>query len=103
MKARTRTDISSNIPDAPLNVIREDPKGRRILYVGTDLGVYVSVDRGGLWHALAGDLPTTFVHDIAIHPRDSVMVIATHGRGMWALDVAPIRFAAFFGPADLVK
>jgi photosystem II stability/assembly factor-like uncharacterized protein len=99
----TWTDISANIPDAPVNVIREDPKGRKILYVGTDLGMYVSVDGGGSWHSLAGNLPTTFVHDIAIHPRDSVAVIATHGRGMWALDVAAIRFAAFFGPAELVK
>ena len=40
---------------------------------------------------LAAGLPTTFVHDLIVHPRDDVLVIATHGRGMWALDVRTIQ------------
>ncbi len=84
-------DISGNIPCGPVNVVREDPKNPDVLYVGTDLGVYVTVDGGRRWEALCGDLPTTFVHDLAVHPRDDVLVAATHGRGMYALDVRPIQ------------
>jgi len=87
----TWRDISAGIPGSPVNVVREDPENPDILYVGTDLGVYVTTDGAASWDVLAAGLPSTFVHDLVIHPRDDVMVIATHGRGMWALDVRPIR------------
>ena len=93
---KTWRDITGNIPCGPINVVREDPANRNILYVGTDLGVYVSINGGKSWHVLANDLPTTFVHDLVIHPRDDIMVIATHGRGMWAMDVRPIRGLVHF-------
>ncbi len=86
----TWNDISGNMPLGPVNVIREDPKNPNILYVGTDVGVYISKDQGQSWEVL-GDLPSTYVHDIAIHPRDNIMVIATHGRGMFALDLDKIN------------
>ncbi|MCF8225255.1 MAG: hypothetical protein K9J30_05210 [Bacteroidales bacterium] len=78
-------DISSNIPVGPINVIREDPVNKKILYAGTDVGVYVSLNRGESWQVL-GDLPCTYVHDLKIHPRDNMIIIATHGRGMFVLD-----------------
>ena len=78
-------DISGNIPVGPVNVIREDPIDPEILYVGTDIGVYVTKDGGETWEVL-GDLPSTYVHDLVIHPRDNMIVIATHGRGIWVLD-----------------
>ncbi len=87
----TWQSITANIPIGPINVVREDPKNEKVLYVGTDCGVYVTVDGAETWHALPGDLPTTFVHDLIIHPRDDIMVAATHGRGMYALDVRPIQ------------
>jgi photosystem II stability/assembly factor-like uncharacterized protein len=87
---QTWNDISANIPLGPVNVIREDPKNRNILYVGTDIGVYISKDRGESWEVL-GNLPSTYVHDIAVHPRDNIMVIATHGRGMFALDLNAVN------------
>ena len=62
-----------------------------MLYVGTDLGVYVSVDGGEKWQVLSNGLPSTFVSDLIIHPRDEVMVISTHGRGIFVLDVRPIQ------------
>lgn len=83
---RSWMDISRGLPLGPVNVIREDPVDRNILYVGTDLGVYVSRDRGKSWQVLGGNLPSVYVHDLIIHPRDNVIVIATHGRGMWLLD-----------------
>lgn len=95
-------DITANIPCGPINVVREDPHYPSILYVGTDLGVYVSINGGRHWHVLANNLPTTFVHDLIIHPRDDIMVIATHGRGMWAMDVRPIHAVVkfLFGDAE---
>lgn len=88
---RTWIDISRGLPLGPVNVIREDPVDRNILYVGTDLGVYVSKDRGQSWQVLGGNLPSVYVHDLIIHPRDNVLVIATHGRGMWVLDADPVN------------
>jgi len=85
-------DISSNIPVGPVNVIREDPKNSNILYLGTDLGVYVSMNGGDRWEVL-GDLPCTYVHDLAIHPRDNMIIVATHGRGMYVLDANPVNIA----------
>jgi photosystem II stability/assembly factor-like uncharacterized protein len=79
-------DISKGIPLGPVNVIREHPRNKNVLFVGTDTGVYVSVDAGATWNVLGGNLPSTYVHDLVIHPRENIIVIATHGRGMWALD-----------------
>jgi photosystem II stability/assembly factor-like uncharacterized protein len=87
----TWVDISGNIPLGPVNVIKEDPVNKNILYVGTDIGVYVTTDGGKTWNILGGNLPSTFVHDLIIHPRDNIIVIATHGRGMWAMDANPIN------------
>jgi hypothetical protein len=88
---KTWADISKGIPFGPVNVIREDPDKGDILYVGTDGGVFVTTDRGKTWEALGTGLPTVYVHDLIVHPRDNVVVIATHGRGMWALDANPIN------------
>lgn len=85
------SSIVGNIPLGPVNVIKEDPHNPNVLYVGTDVGVYVTVDGGTSWHTLVEDLPSTFVADIVIHPRDDIMVAATHGRGMYAMDVRPIQ------------
>jgi photosystem II stability/assembly factor-like uncharacterized protein len=88
---KTWINISGNIPLGPVNVIREDPVDRNILYVGTDIGVYVTTDGGKTWNILGGDLPSTFVCDLIIHPRDNIIVAATHGRGMWAMDADPVN------------
>lgn len=79
-------DISGNIPGGPVNVIREDPGNPDILYLGTDLGVYVTGNRGKNWQVLGRGLPVTFVHDLAVHLRDDKLVIATHGRGVFVID-----------------
>ncbi len=81
------TSITANLPTGPVNVIKEDPVNPNVLYVGTDIGAYVSTTGGARWETLGGGLPSTFVHDIVVHPRENILVAATHGRGMWALDV----------------
>ena len=88
---KTWIDIAKGIPLGPVNVIREDPVDSNILYVGTDGGVFVTTDRGKTWQTLGAGLPMVYVHDLIIHPRDNIIVIATHGRGMWALDANPIN------------
>lgn len=87
----TWKDISGNIPMGTVNVIREDPKKDNLLYVGTDAGVYISKDDGAKWEVLGGNLPSSYVHDLVVHPRDNIIVIATHGRGMYAMDANSIN------------
>jgi photosystem II stability/assembly factor-like uncharacterized protein len=86
----TWQDISGNIPIGPVNVIREDPVNKDILYAGTDGGVFVTKDGGKKWEVL-GTLPYSYVHDLAVHPRDNMIIIATHGRGLWVMDANPIN------------
>ena len=87
-------DISSNIPMAPVNVIREDHRDEDILYAGTDMGVYISTDRGASWQVLGSGLPSTFVHDLKLHPRDNILVAATHGRGMFKIDLKSLTVSS---------
>jgi len=87
---QTWQDISHNIPLGPVNVIREDPANPGQLYVGTDIGVYISKNGGEKWSVL-GNLPSTYVHDLVIHPRDNMIVIATQGRGMFTLDANALK------------
>lgn len=89
----TWKDISGNITMGPVNVIREDPVNPDILYVGTDSGVYVSRD-GGKTYSVLGDLPSTYVQDLVVHPRDNMIVIATHGRGVWVMDANRVNGGA---------
>lgn len=94
---RRWTDISTGLPDEPVNVIKEDPVHPDVIYVGTDRGVYVSLDRGGSWHALQGGLPNVPVHDLVVHPRDRELVVGTHGRSVWIVDVLPLQEIAEAG------
>ncbi|KAA9034444.1 hypothetical protein FW778_22450 [Ginsengibacter hankyongi] len=86
----TWQDISGNIPIGGVNVIREDPANKDILYAGTDGGVFVTKDGGKKWEVL-GNLPFSYVLDLAIHPRDNMIIISTHGRGIWVMDANPVN------------
>jgi photosystem II stability/assembly factor-like uncharacterized protein len=87
----TFTSIVNNLPTGSVNTVREDPTDPNVLYVGTDFGVFVSADGGRRWQVLGGNLPSVQVSDLQYHQRDQVIVIATYGRGMWALDATTIR------------
>ncbi len=84
----TWTNITGNLPDqAYVWVVREDPKNPRILYAGTELGLFVTFDRGEEWLKLhLANLPVVAIHDILIHPRDNDLILGTHGRSIWILD-----------------
>ena len=75
------------------HVVREDPVKRGLLYVGTELGLWISNDDGGTWAQFTGgDFPAVAVRDIAIQARDHDLVLATHGRGIWIIDdLTPLR------------
>src|SRR4051812_1225237 len=88
---KTFTSIVNNIPAGSVNVVREDPTDPDILYAGTDFGPLVSVDGGRRWQVLGSELPSIQVADLQYQPRDHIVVIATYGRGMWALDAARLH------------
>lgn len=88
---KTWISIGGNLPAESINVIREDPAVPGLLYVGTDLGVYVSLDRGQKWHSLCNHLPTTPAYDLFVHSRDHELICGTHGRSVFVLDVKPIQ------------
>ena len=82
----TFTSIAGDIPAGSVNVIREDSTDANTVYVGTDFGAFVSVDAGRHWQVLGGNLPSVQVSDLQYNARDRLVVIATYGRGMWAMD-----------------
>jgi photosystem II stability/assembly factor-like uncharacterized protein len=88
---RTWTKIVDGIPrDAYVHVVREDSTKRGLLYAGTQHGVYVSYDDGASWQSLALNMPDVPVADLIVQGNE--LIIATHGRGFWALDnIAPLR------------
>lgn len=75
--------IGTDLPLEPLNVVKEDPANPDILYVGSDHGLYVSLDRGKSFMLMNNGLPAVPVHDLVVHPRDKEIVVGTHGRSMY--------------------
>jgi hypothetical protein len=84
--------LASNLPnDAPVYVVRESSKNPDLLFVGTENGLFVSLDGGAAWHRFGKGLPSVAVHDLLIHPRDRELVIGTHGRSIYVVDIAPLE------------
>jgi len=84
------TIVNGIAPRDFARAIREDPARPKLLYLGTEHGIYVSFDDGGAWQSLRQNLPDTPVHDIKVEARD--LLIATHGRGFYAMDdISPLR------------
>jgi hypothetical protein len=75
------------------HVIKEDLVNKDLLFLGTEFGLWVSLDGGARWARYkGGDMPAVAVRDLAIHPRDNDLIIATHGRGIWIIDdITPLR------------
>ncbi|MGH9802242.1 MAG: VPS10 domain-containing protein, partial [Blastocatellia bacterium] len=87
----TWTAINNNLPQRPINVLWEDNVNPDLLFVGNDMGVYVSLDGGQRWAALKGNMPLVVVHDLIVHPREGDLVVGTYGRGIWVTDITPLR------------
>ncbi len=83
------TQIGTGLPKEPVNVIKEDPANENILYVGTDHGAYLSIDRGKTFMAFPG-IPAVSVHDLVVHPRDKDLIFGTHGRSIYLAELEPV-------------
>jgi photosystem II stability/assembly factor-like uncharacterized protein len=83
--------IASNIPAGSVNALAEDPRNPAVLYLGTDFGAFVSTNSGLEWHVLGSGLPTVQVADLTFDSRGNIVVIATYGRGMFAIDAMTVR------------
>jgi photosystem II stability/assembly factor-like uncharacterized protein len=87
---KTWTRLSAGLPpQAFVWVVRQDPRNPRLLWAGTELGLYASYDDGKLWRRLhLKNLPIVAVHDILVHPRENDLILGTHGRALWVFDDA---------------
>ena len=90
---QTFRSIAGDLPAyGNVQVVREDPKNKDLLYVGTEFGLFISLDGGKHWHEVHEHYPTVRTDDILIHPRDSDLIVATHGRSIWiADDITPLQ------------
>ncbi|MGD0484851.1 MAG: glycoside hydrolase [Gemmatimonadales bacterium] len=96
----TWTEIVAGIPENEVvDVVREDPARKGLLFAGTERSVYVSFDDGNYWQPLRLNLPGSSVRDLWIHEQD--LIAGTHGRGAWVLDdITPLRQAAEAAAAE---
>ncbi len=88
---QTWTRIAEDLPKEPVNVIVEDDRNPKLLYVGTDGGTYLTVDRGRTFMPLMKDTPPVPVHDLKLQRRERDLVIGTHGRSLYIADVGLIQ------------
>ena len=90
--------ITAGLPDGfVVNVVREDPRKRGLLFAGTEQAVFFSSDDGDHWAPLRNNMPATSIRDLAI--KDDDLIAATHGRGFWILDgFSPLREPPPAGP-----
>jgi photosystem II stability/assembly factor-like uncharacterized protein len=87
----TWTSLGGGLPAGPVNVIWEDAKNPDLLFLGSDAGVFVSIDRGTRWVKMTGNMPAVPVHDLVVQPRDRDLVLGTYGRGLWITNIAPLE------------
>ncbi len=94
----TWTPIGKNLPNEAVNVILEDAENERLLFVGTDHGLYVSMDRGDKFVAMHGGLPAVAVHALAIQEEAEDLIVGTHGRSLYKANIGLLRTAAVDKP-----
>jgi hypothetical protein len=82
------TAAGNGIPDTPTNAFAIDPANTQILYAGTDIGVFRSTNGGTSWEPFSDGLPRIAVFGMEIHPIHRVLRIATHGRGIWEMNLS---------------
>ena len=88
----TWSSITNDAVKGFARVIREDLVNPNLLFLGTEFGLFLTVDGGKHWAQFTGNLPNVPVYDLAIHPREGDLIIATHGRGIMIIDdISPLR------------
>ncbi|MEN8186591.1 MAG: glycosyl hydrolase [Bacteroidota bacterium] len=88
---KTWKSINGDLPDFPVNVIKEDPSDENILYLGNDNSAYVSFNRGESWEVLESGIPKVAVHDLVIQKEANDLVIGTHGRSIYKTNIDAIQ------------
>ena len=84
--------ITSGLAGEVVRTLTEDTRNPDVLYVGTETGIFLTLDRGKSWKRLKANFPTVRVDELTIHPRDNALLVATHGRALWILDhLEPIQ------------
>lgn len=81
---KTWKEIVKGLPNDPINVVKEDPQHKGLLFAGSETAVYVSFDEGENWQSLRMNMPATSIRDLVI--KDDDLAVATHGRSFWILD-----------------
>jgi len=88
----TWTSVAGNLPEGTVYAVIEDRKNPNLLFVGTEMGVHATLDGGKAWAAVGSNLPPyALVHDLLIHPRENDLIAATHGRGLFIVDITPLQ------------
>jgi photosystem II stability/assembly factor-like uncharacterized protein len=88
----TFRSLNANLKGEAVKTLTEDQRNPDVLYIGTETGIFLTLDRGKSWARLKANLPTVRVDEITLHPRDNALIVATHGRGIWILDhLEPIQ------------
>jgi hypothetical protein len=90
---KTWRSMVGNLPDEVAYVILEDPLDENILYAGLYRGVYISVDRGKTWSLLGPGMAATAISDLVVQEREMDLVVGTHGRGIYKMNIRPIQEA----------
>jgi len=90
-KGVTWKSIISNLPNYPINVVKEDPEDENVLYVGTDNEVFVSFNKGENWQVFSNGIPKVAVHDLVIQKEAKDLVIGTHGRSIYKANIAALQ------------
>jgi photosystem II stability/assembly factor-like uncharacterized protein len=88
---KTWKSIVSNLPESPVNVILEDPANENLLFVGTDNGLYVSLNQGESWELFQNGIPNVAVHDLVVQPEAKHLLVGTHGRSIYQADIALLQ------------
>ncbi len=87
-------NIGKDLPASPVNVILEDPVNENLLYVGTDNGLYMSMDRGASWQLAENGMPEVAVHDLVMQEEAGHLLVGTHGRSIYKADVGALQTLA---------
>lgn len=88
----TWTDITSDLPEGTVYSLAEDRRNPGLLFAGTEASVFATRDGGRSWREFGAGLPpNALVHDLLIHPRANDLVVATHGRGLFVVDISPLQ------------
>ncbi|MFN3803166.1 MAG: glycosyl hydrolase, partial [Belliella pelovolcani] len=84
------TPIAGNLPTEAMNVIREDHLHPDLLYIGSDHGLYITMDGGKNYELVQGNIPNVSIYDMVIQKKENDLVIGSHGRSVFIMDLNPI-------------